>query len=429
MIKFEKVASLKGVIEVPADKSITHRALFFSSLATGESIIYNPLKSYDTLTTLAIIEMLGALVDVEEKRIVVRSKGYKYFIEPSNVLDCNNSGTTARLLLGLLAPQKKYFVVTGDDSLRKRPIDRVAIPLKTLGAKIFARSENRLLPATIIQSEMFGGKIEQTVASAQVKSAILFAGIQIPDEVTYIEKVLTRNHTERLAPAYGVDIKVCDTKITVKGGKELKSYNIEIPGDFSSAAFFIAAALIFEHSSVTIKNVGFNNTRTGFLDVLKNMGAKIYINVKKSDIEPVCDITANYSMLKGVIVEGEIIPNIIDELPLVALLGLFSENPVEVRGAKELRVKESDRIKSIVYNVKALGGNIEEYDDGFKVYPLMKDKIDTEVMLKSFSDHRIAMINVLLAKKFGINVCVDDIDCINVSNPEYLSLLNVLMVN
>jgi 3-phosphoshikimate 1-carboxyvinyltransferase len=428
MINFEKITSLKGAIEVPADKSITHRALLFSSLATGTSIIYNPLKSYDTLATLEIIGMLGVDAEIEEKRIIVHSRGYKNFVEPTTVLDCKNSGTTARLLLGVLAPQKKYFVITGDDSLRKRPIDRVIMPLKSLGAKIFARDENRLLPATIIQSDMFGGKIEQTAASAQVKSAVLFAGVQIPDEITYIEKVKTRNHTELLAPAYGVDISLCDDIIYVKGGKELKNYNITVPGDFSSAAFFIAAALIFENSSITIKNIGFNNTRAGFLKVLKSMGAKIYVDEKKYDIEPVCDITVDYSSLEGIIVDGEIIPNIIDELPLVALLGLFSENPVEVRSAKELRIKESDRIKSIVFNINALGGNIEEYDDGFKVYPLKKDKTDREIILKSFGDHRIAMINILLAKKFGKNVNVDDIGSINVSNPEYLSLLKMLEV-
>jgi 3-phosphoshikimate 1-carboxyvinyltransferase len=423
MVNFEKVKSLRGEIEVPADKSITHRAIFFSSMAKGESVIYNPLKSEDTLATISIMQKLGINISIEEKKIIIYSHGYKSFVEPDDVLDCKNSGTTTRLLFGLLSPQKKYFVITGDDSLRKRPVDRVIIPLTTLGAKIFARMENRLLPSTIIQSQMYGGKILQTVASAQVKSAIILSGIQIDDEVIYEEKIATRNHTELLAPAYGVDLRLENDNIIVKGGKDLTKYNFTIPGDFSSAAFYVTAALIFENSSITIKNVGLNSTRTGFLNVLKMMGAKIYIDYKKSDVEPLGDISIEYTMLNGVRVAGEIIPNIIDELPLVATLGLICRGFVEVRDAKELRVKESDRIKALAYNIRALGGKFEEFEDGFIVYPLKRENYDKDIYLKSFNDHRIAMINILLAKRFGDRVFVDDIGSINVSNPEFLSIL------
>lgn len=423
MVNFERVKSLRGVIEVPADKSITHRAIFFSSMAIGESIIYNPLKSEDTLATISIMQKLGIDISIEEKKIIVYSHGYKSFVEPDNVLDCKNSGTTTRLLFGLLSPQKKYFVITGDDSLRKRPVDRVIIPLTTLGAKIFARMGNRLLPSTIMQAQMCSGKVVQTVASAQVKSAIILSGIQIEGEVIYEEKIATRNHSELLAPAYGVDIRSEKGNIIVKGGKDLTKYNFTIPGDFSSAAFYLAAALIFENSLITIKNVGLNSTRTGFLNILKIMGAKIHIDYKRSDLEPVGDISIENSLLNGVRVDGEIIPNIIDELPLVATLGLICSDFVEVRDAKELRVKESDRIKALAYNIRALGGRFDEYEDGFRVYPLVREKYDKDIYLKSFSDHRIAMINILLAKKFGDRVFVDDISSINVSNPEYLSIL------
>ena len=426
MVNFNKIKSLKGIIEVPADKSITHRAIFFASMAKGLTTIYNPLISDDTIATLEIMQKLGVDIKNEKGNIVANSKGYNFFIEPENVLDCKNSGTTARLLLGLLAPQRKYFVMTGDDSLRKRPIDRVITPLCRLNAKIFARMNNRLLPATITHSEMCGGVIEQIVASAQVKSAIILAAIQLNDEVNYIEKSKTRNHTELIAPAFGVDIKCKNNTITVKGGSPLKPYNIIIPGDFSSAAFYIAAALIFENSSITIKNVGLNDTRTAFLEVLKNMGAKISIELKEYDIEPFGDIFVEYGKLKGIKITEKIIPNIIDELPLLALLGLFSEDTVEVRGAKELRIKESDRIKSLAYNIKALGAKFEEFEDGFIVYPLDKKKISLKKSLKSFSDHRVAMINILLAKKFGEDMNIDDISSISVSNPEFLSILKEL---
>ena len=291
-----------------------------------------------------------------------------------------------------------------------------------MNAKIFARMSNRLLPATIVQSEITGGMVEQTVASAQVKSAVILAAIQINGETGYVEKIETRNHTELLAPAFGADIKCKKTTITVKGGRPLKPYSFIIPGDFSSAAFYIAAALIFENSSITIRNVGLNKTRTAFLGVLKDMDANISTDYKEYDIEPAGDISVEYGKLKGINITGEIIPNIIDELPLLALLGLFSEGPVEVRGAKELRIKESDRIKSLAYNIKALGAKFEEFEDGFKVYPLNIDTIKVETFLKSFDDHRIAMINIL-AKKFGENVNIDDIESISVSNPEFLSIL------
>lgn len=423
MISFKKIKSLKGIIEVPADKSITHRAIFFSSMATGESIIYNPLISDDTKASLEIMQKLGVNITNENKRIVVNSRGYMSFTEPDNILDCKNSGTTVRLLLGLLAPQRKYFVLTGDDSLRKRPIDRVITPLGKLNAKIFARMNNNFLPATIIHSKMTGGVVEQIVASAQVKSAVILAAIQINGESGYIEKIETRNHTELLAPAYGVDIKCTNNNIIVKGGRPLKPYSFIIPGDFSSAAFYIAAALIFENSSITIKNVGLNKTRTAFLEVLRNMGAKISTYNRGHDIEPAGDISVEYGELKGINIAGEIIPNIIDELPLVALLGLFTEGPVEVRGAKELRVKESDRIKSLAYNIKALGAKFDEFEDGFIVYPLDKKDITVKTTLKSFGDHRIVMINILLAKKFGESINIDDIGSIGVSNPEFLSIL------
>jgi 3-phosphoshikimate 1-carboxyvinyltransferase len=429
MITFNKTKSLKGVIEVPADKSITHRAIIFSSMAVGRSIIYNPLISEDTKATMVIMKKLGAKITDGKGSKIVESKGYSYFMEPNDVLDCRNSGTTARLLLGLLAPQRKYFVVTGDESLRQRPIDRVIVPLTKLGARIFGRNNDKLLPATILNSEMIGGKIEQVVASAQVKSAIILAAAQIKEEVIYSEKIKTRNHTELMGPAYGVNLKSYNNLISIKGGNLLKPCDIVVPGDFSSAAFYIAAALIFENSKITIRNVGLNPTRTAFIDILKNMGAKIYIELKNADIEPIGDISIEYGKYKGICIKGDIIANLIDEIPLLAMLGLFAESPVEVRDAKELRVKESDRIMAVCFTLKALGAKVEEYEDGFKVYPLENKLNDTVTTLESFSDHRIAMINILLAKKFGEKVRINEIKSIDISNPYFLSILGSIEEN
>ncbi|MDY6821772.1 MAG: 3-phosphoshikimate 1-carboxyvinyltransferase [Deferribacterota bacterium] len=430
MITFNRVKTLKGKIRVPSDKSITHRAFIFSSIATGKSIIYRPLVSADIEATIGILKNLGIQILLEDGNAVVISKGYKNFVECENVLDCMNSGTTARLVLGLLAPQKKYYVLTGDNSLINRPMDRVVKPLKKLGAVIFARKNNCYLPATVVPSNMKGGVIDAEVHSAQVKSAVILAGIQIEEEVVYRELVQTRNHTENMAVLFGADVKVIkedrQKNIMVKYKSSLKSASIEIPGDFSSAAFFIAAAYIFNDSEIIIRDCGINETRTAFLTVLNKMGASIEIRNKRDNYEPIGDIYTCYKRLNGVKISGDIIPNLIDELPIMAVLGIFANDPVEVRDAKELRFKESDRIGAIVENLNSLGVDIEEYEDGFKVYPLENLNIEKDIVLKSFGDHRIAMLNILLAKRFGERVKIDDINSIKVSNPFFLELLKKL---
>jgi len=425
MISFEKVSTLKGEIFVPSDKSISHRAFILSAMAEGESRVLNPLLSRDTLATKAAMEAVGAKFIEVGNGFIIESKGFKNFSEPNDIINCENSGTTARLLTGLFAGQNKYFVLTGDNSLRKRPMGRVIEPLSRLGAYIVARENNRFLPLTIIPSKLEGDVIDGKVKSAQVKSAIILAALQGNSETIYTEQAVTRNHTELMLKTYGVDLKIDGLKIVIDPVDRLAPCTISVPGDFSSAAFFLGAVLMFEGAEVLIKNVGLNPTRSGMLDVLKSMGVKFEVIGKSQLGDPFGDIFIQHQEYEGIKIEGDIVANIIDEIPMISALGLFAKSPVEIRGAEELRVKESDRIKAMVYNLREIGAEVEEFEDGLKVYPL--EKINKMANLKSFDDHRIAMINILLSKRFG-QLSIDEIDAIDVSFPDFISKVDSLSV-
>lgn len=425
MISFEKVSTLKGEIFVPSDKSISHRAFILSAMAEGESRVLNPLLSRDTLATKAAMEAVGAKFIEVGNGFIIESKGFKNFSEPNDIINCENSGTTARLLTGLFAGQNKYFVLTGDNSLRKRPMGRVIEPLSRLGAYIVARENNRFLPLTIIPSKLEGDVIDGKVKSAQVKSAIILAALQGNSETIYTEQAVTRNHTELMLKTYGVDLKIDGLKIVIDPVDRLAPCTISVPGDFSSAAFFLGAVLMFEDAEVLIKNVGLNPTRSGMLDVLKSMGVKFEVIWKSQLGDPFGDIFIQHQEYEGIKIEGDIVANIIDEIPMISALGLFAKSPVEIRGAEELRVKESDRIKAMVYNLREIGAEVEEFEDGLKVYPL--EKINKMANLKSFDDHRIAMINILLSKRFG-QLSIDEIDAIDVSFPDFISKVDSLSV-
>ncbi len=427
MIKFKKVSSLRGDVIVPPDKSITHRAFLLALMAKGKSLITNPLISRDTMSTLDAVCKLGAYAEKVKEGYEIISEGYENILEPEDIIDCGNSGTTVRLITGVLAPRKKFFVLTGDKSLKKRPMDRVITPLSALNAHIYGRENNKRLPVCILPSEMSGGSLEAQVKSAQVKSAVLLAATQINDKTTYYENVATRNHTEIMLHQFGCDITSEKGFITISGGNSLKASDVFVPGDFSSAAFFIAAALIFKNSEIILKDVGLNDSRTGLLDVLRNFGVNFETYIKNNQAgENYGDIYIKNQPFKGGIIAGDIIANIIDECPVIAALGLFAETPVEIRDAGELRVKESDRIKAMVYNLRSLGAKVEEYEDGLKVYPL--GKVATDCTLKSFDDHRIAMVNILLSKRFG-NIPIDDISSVDVSFPDFLPNIENIEVN
>ena len=425
MITFDECRSFKGEITVPADKSVTHRAIIMSAMADGVSVIHNPLISRDTTATLNALCQAGADVVKESGRFIITSDGWKAFKEPKDVIDCQNSGSTARLLAGVFAPQPFYTVMTGDNSLKRRPMGRVIKPLAKLGADIRGRAENTLLPISVLPSSRLSPKdIIAETKSAQVKSAVLLAALQIDGITRYTEKTPTRDHTERMLSGYGTEVSVNNGVITISGGKNMTPRECIVPGDFSSAAFFIIAALIFEGSEIVIKNCGLNPSRTGLLTVLKDMGADIETEITSETPEPIGNICVKYSECLGGKVSGDIVANMIDEVPALALLGLFAANPIEVRDAAELRIKESDRIAAVSENFRALGACVEEYPDGFKVFPL-KGGVKKSV-LKSFDDHRICMINILLAKKFGIKAIIDNIDALDVSFPDFIDCVVAL---
>ncbi len=426
MKRFEKIRSLRGEITVPPDKSVTHRGFLLSLMAEGVSYVSNPLLSRDTLSTLSAVEMLGGEVTKNADCFKIKSPGFRCFKEPSDIIDCGNSGTTARLITGVLAPQGKFFVLTGDDSLKKRPMDRVVDPLSRMGAKIYGREDNRLLPLAVTPARMFSADIKAAVKSAQVKSAVLLAASQIDGKSSYTETTPTRNHSEIMLRQFGCDLTVKNNIITVHGGGKLSPSKVRVPGDFSSSAFFLAAALMFENSEILIRNVGLNATRTGLLDVLKSFGVKFDVDLKNSeDGEPFGDISIKSQNVQGGKISGDIIANVIDEIPAIAALGLFADKPVEIRDAGELRVKESDRISALVCNLRSLGAEVQEFDDGLKISPL--ESVNMKAELKSFDDHRIAMVNILLSKRFG-NLPIDDIACVDVSFPEFLQNIEKLEV-
>lgn len=424
MTVFKKVNSLKGTVRVPSDKSISHRSFMFLSMAKGRGRIIDPLLSADTKATMAAMQAVGVTFEETVDGFVVTSEGYRNFKEPDNIIDCMNSGTTARLLSGVFAPSGKYVVLTGDASLRKRPMDRVIIPLTQMGAQFSARENGKFLPMTILPSHLRGADIMAATKSAQVKSAVLLAGIQAEGTTTYTEKAVTRNHTEIMLAALGADIKTDGLKITVGGQADLRSMDIVVPGDFSSAAFFLGAALMFDKSELVLENVGLNPTRSGMLSVLDSMGVKYAIENERGGAEKLGDIVIESQPFGGCTVDGDIIANLIDELPMIATLGLFADGPVTIRNAKELRVKESDRIAATLHNLKELGAETEEYEDGMTVYPIKT--VNSKAQLKSFDDHRIAMIAIMLAKRFGGEISVDNVKCVDVSFPTFMETFSAL---
>jgi 3-phosphoshikimate 1-carboxyvinyltransferase len=424
MTVFKQVKSLKGTVRVPSDKSISHRSFMFLSMAKGKGRIIDPLLSADTKATMSAMQAMGVTFEETVNGFTVTSEGYKNFREPENVIDCMNSGTTARLLTGVYAPSGKYIVLTGDHSLRRRPMDRVIIPLSKMGANFAARENGRCLPLTIVPSKMYAADIMAETKSAQVKSAVLLAGVQVEGVTTYTEKAVTRNHTEIMLAALGAKIHTDGLKITVEGAADLNAIDIVVPGDFSSAAFFLGAALMFENSELMLENVGLNPTRSGMLKVLDDMGVKYTIENERGGAEKLGDIIISSQSFHGCTIEGDIIPNIIDELPMLATLGLFADGPVTIKGAKELRIKESDRIAATLYNLNALGAETEEYEDGMKVYPIKN--VNTKAQLKSFDDHRIAMVAIMLAKRFGGEISVDNVQCVDVSFPTFMETFSGL---
>ncbi|AOH55512.1 3-phosphoshikimate 1-carboxyvinyltransferase [Peribacillus muralis] len=418
------IHSLRGSIDIPGDKSISHRSIMFGALAEGETTVTNFLPGADCLSTISCFKQLGIHIEREGKQVRIQGKGFNGLTEPKEVLDVGNSGTTIRLMTGILAGQDFSAVLTGDESIAKRPMTRVVNPLRQMGARIDGRKGAEYTPIFIRGGKLEGIRYELPVASAQVKSAIILAGLQADGETTIIEPEETRDHTERMIQAFGGKIVKDGHTIKVGGNQVFKGTTIHVPGDISSAAFFLVAAAITKDSEVVLKNVGLNPTRTGILDVLKAMGADITIEKKTSGGEPAGDITVRSSRLKGTTISGDLIPRLIDEIPVIALLASQAEGMTTIKDAAELKVKETNRIDTVANELSILGADITPTADGLIING---GKSLNGGSVTSHGDHRIGMMLAVAALITDGDVELADPDAIDVSYPEFFEHLTHLM--
>ncbi|MGP4075317.1 3-phosphoshikimate 1-carboxyvinyltransferase [Halobacillus sp. K22] len=416
--------SLRGSLTVPGDKSISHRAVIFASLGQGVSQITNFLTGEDCMRTVEVFRQLGVQIEQSGDELTVHGKGLAHLKEAEIPVNFGNSGTTARLMSGVLAGLPLFTSAYGDASLSKRPMDRVVHPLREMGASISGRKHASVLPLAFEGTKLKGATHHLQVRSAQVKSALLLAGMLAEGETKVVELGITRNHTEMLMSQFGINIDVEGPKITIQGGQQPTASNFRVPGDISSAAFFIVAAAISSNSAITIKDVGLNSTRDGIIQVMKHMGASVEANIHSYvGDEPVGDIHVEASPLKGVRIEGEMIPNLIDEIPIVALAATQAEGTTVIKDARELRFKETDRIAAVVNNLRAIGAQVEPQEDGMIIHgptPLIGGKID------SFGDHRIGMMGAIASLVCDNSVTIEDKECINISYPTFFDHLNEL---
>ncbi|OGU56731.1 MAG: 3-phosphoshikimate 1-carboxyvinyltransferase [Ignavibacteria bacterium RBG_13_36_8] len=415
--KFDSIDAVHGTLNLPGDKSISHRALMFAGLAKGKSIIHNCLASADIDSTISCLCALGVPIERNDDFVIVDGRGFKGFHKPTAPLYAGNSGTTARLMSGILAAQNFEATITGDESLLKRPMNRIIEPLKLMGGEIYSAS-NDLLPLHFRPSQgLKAMQYKLTVASAQVKSAIILTGLHIEDETIIVEPIATRNHTENLLNLH-VEKEGDSNKIFVSKVSYPKPFEIFIPADTSSAAFFIVLCLLLENSELRINNILLNETRIGFLNILMQMGANIEILGKKETFrESYGDILVRSSKLHNISIEKENIPNFIDEIPILTIAGIFAERNFEVRGSEELRFKECDRIAAVCNNLRSAGLDVIEYDDGFCVSGKLRKR---EAVFESYNDHRIAMAFTIFALLLPEGGSVKNYDCINISNPDFL---------
>ncbi|KWW11339.1 MULTISPECIES: 3-phosphoshikimate 1-carboxyvinyltransferase [Peribacillus] len=418
------IHSLRGSIDIPGDKSISHRSIMFGALAEGETTVTNFLPGADCLSTISCFKQLGIQIEQEGKRVRIQGKGFKGLTEPNEVLDVGNSGTTIRLMTGILAGQDFSAVLTGDESIAKRPMTRVVNPLRQMGAVIDGRKGAEYTPIFIRGGKLEGIRYELPVASAQVKSAIILAGLQAEGETIIVEPEETRDHTERMIQAFGGKIEKDGHTIKVGGNQVFKGTSVHVPGDISSAAFFLVAAAVTKNSEVVLKNVGLNPTRTGILEVMKAMGADITIEKKTSGGEPAGDITVRSSRLKGITISGDLIPRLIDEIPVIALLATQAEGVTTIKDAAELKVKETNRIDTVANELSILGADITPTADGLIING---SKNLNGGKVTSHGDHRIGMMLAVAALITDGDVELADPDAIDVSYPEFFEHMTRLI--
>lgn len=413
---------LRGEITVPGDKSISHRAVMLGALAKGTTHITGFLMGEDCLSTIDCFRKMGVEIEMTEDEVIVHGVGLHGLSAPQDALYTGNSGTTTRLLCGILAGQSFPVTMSGDPSIQKRPMGRVIKPLREMGARIDGRDDN-FCPLNIHPSELCGIEYTLPVASAQLKSAILLAGLYAEGQTTVIEPAPSRDHTERMFRALGVEVETHDGVITLDPPEELHALDIAVPADISSAAFFLVAGAIVPGSELTIKNVGVNPTRTGILDVLRDMGAEITEKNFRDDAEPVCDLIVKYSALHGTTIGGEIIPRLIDELPVIAVAAAFAEGETIICDAQELKVKESNRIAAMVTELKKAGVDVEETEDGMIIRGGKKPHGAT---FETYKDHRIAMSLAVCALACEGASRILDPEVVAISYPTFFETLQKL---
>ncbi len=423
-MKLHKTAHIRGEITVPGDKSISHRSVMFGSIAKGTTEIHNFLEGADCLSTIGCFRCMGIEIENKSGTVIVHGKGMHGLTAPSGTLDCGNSGTTTRLISGILAPQNFDVTLTGDESIQKRPMKRIIEPLSMMGADIKSIRGNDCAPLKICGMPLAGIHYTSKVASAQVKSAILLAGLYADGLTTVTEPQVSRNHTELMLKFFGAELESKETSVTIWPATELFGNRIDVPGDISSSVYFVAAGLILPNSEVLIKNVGINPTRAGLIKVCEAMGADLtLLNENHGNAEPTADLLVRTSSLKACTIEGDIIPTLIDELPTIAMMACFAEGTTVIRDAAELKVKESNRIAIMVENLRAMGADVEETEDGMIIHggkPLHGAVID------SHKDHRIAMTFAVAALAAEGETEIFDADCVNISYPAFYEELERL---
>ncbi len=425
-MNFNKVKTLKGEVTVPGDKSVSHRAVMFGSIAKGLTEITNFLQGADCLSTISCFGKLGIEIENGPDKILIHGKGLHGLTAPDSVLDAGNSGTTTRLISGILAPQSFTATLTGDASIQKRPMNRIMEPLSMMGADIKSIKGNGCAPLEIQGRPLTGIHYMSKVASAQVKSSILLAGLYASGETSVTEPVLSRNHTEIMLSHFGAQITTKDTTASILPEPVLEGRKIMVPGDISSAAYFIAAGLIVPGAEILIKNVGINETRDGIIRVAKQMGGNITLLHENRDSgEPVADVLVSHSPLHGIEISGSIIPTLIDELPIIAIMAAYAEGTTVIADAAELKVKESNRIDVMVDNLTAMGADITGTEDGMIIKggsPLHG------ALIHSMADHRIAMSFAVASLLADGTTSIEGGECVNISYPGFYKDLAALSV-
>lgn len=420
---FKKCGSLKGEITIPGDKSISHRSVMFGSIAKGPTRISNFLQGADCLSTISCFRAMGVEIEQNGTNVLVYGNGLRGLKEPKNILDCGNSGTTVRLISGILSGQDFPVTLTGDDSIKKRPMKRIMTPLTQMGAKITSVKDNGCVPLSITGTALHGIHYNSPVASAQVKSAVLLAGLYAEGETKVTEPALSRNHTELMLKNFGADIRSQGTTAIIRPAGELYGQDITVPGDISSAAFFLAAGLLIPGSEILIRNVGINPTRNGILKVCRDMGGDVSLLNVQTEGEPTADLLVRHSSLHGTVIGGDIIPTLIDELPMIAAMACFAEGKTIIKDAGELKVKESNRIEVMVKNLTAMGADVEETEDGMIIRggkPLCGAVIDSRM------DHRIAMTFAVAGSLAEGETQILGAECVSISYPEFFRDFNRL---